>query len=45
MLLYIAPLHYVTGSLKFIAKDIEAKNVDLTQLLEPPGNNKMANEL
>jgi len=43
--IYIAPLHYVTGSLKFIAKDIEAKNVDLTQLLEPPGNNKMANEL
>lgn len=42
---FVAPLHYVTGSLQFIAKDIEAKNVDLTQLLDPPGNNKMANEL
>jgi methyl-accepting chemotaxis protein len=42
---FIAPLHYVTGSLQYIAKDIEARNVDLTQLLKPPGNNKLANEM
>ena len=42
---YAAPLHYVTGSLKFIAKDIEAHNVDLTQLLDPPRNSQLANEM
>lgn len=42
---FVAPLHYVTGSLKYIAKDIEAHNVDLTQLLDPPGNSKLANEM
>ncbi|MCL4123494.1 UNVERIFIED_CONTAM: hypothetical protein GTU68_019615 [Idotea baltica] len=42
---FVAPLHYVTGSLKHIAKDIAAKDVDLTQLLDPPGNSKLANEM
>lgn len=42
---FVAPLHYVTGSLQYITKDIEARNIDLTQLLEPPGNSKLANEL
>ena len=40
-----APQHYVTGYLQYIAKDIEARNVDLTQLLKPPGNKKLANEM
>jgi methyl-accepting chemotaxis protein len=43
--IFVAPLHYITGSLQYIAKDIEAQNVDLTQLLEPPGNSKMANTI
>jgi methyl-accepting chemotaxis protein len=43
--IFVAPLYYVTGSLKYIAKDIEGRNVDLTQLLDPPGNNKLANEV
>jgi methyl-accepting chemotaxis protein len=42
---FVAPMHYITGSLQYIAKDIEARNVDLTQQLEPPGNSKLANEL
>lgn len=42
---FVAPLYYVTGSLKYIAKDIKANNVDLTQLLDPPGNSKLAKEM
>jgi len=42
---FIAPLQYVMGSLRFIAKDIEAGNVDLTQPLQPPGNNKLAQSM
>ena len=39
------PLNYVIGSLQFIAKDIEKGDVDLTQPLNPPGNNKLANAM
>jgi methyl-accepting chemotaxis protein len=42
---FVAPLNYVVGSLSFIAKDIEAGNVDLTKPLSPPGNNKMAQNM
>ena len=43
--IFVAPLQYITGSLQYIAKNIEAHNVDLTQLLDPPGNSKMANNI
>lgn len=42
---FISPLQYITGSLTWIAKDIDAGNVDLTQPLAPPGNNILANSL
>lgn len=35
------PLHYVIGSLTFIAKDIQKGDVDLTQPLAPPSAIKM----
>ncbi len=35
------PLHYVIGSLTFIAKDIKKGDVDLTQPLSPPSVTKM----
>ena len=35
------PLHYVIGSLTFIAKDIKKGDVDLTQPFSPPSSTKM----
>ncbi len=43
--IFVGPIGYVVGSLKYIAKDIAAGNVDLTQPLQPPGNNELANSL
>ncbi|NQZ53755.1 MAG: methyl-accepting chemotaxis protein [Piscirickettsiaceae bacterium] len=43
--MFMDPLNYVIGSLQFIAKDIEKGDVDLTQPLNPPGNNKLANAM
>lgn len=42
---FVTPLEYIVGSLTYIAKDIEAGNVDLTQQLEPPGNNTLAKSM
>lgn len=42
---FVTPLQYVTASLQYIAKDIEAHNVDLTQRLTPPGNSTLAKEI
>ncbi len=39
------PLNYVTGSLTFIAKDIQKGDVDLTQPLAPPSTLKMGSAL
>lgn len=39
------PLHYVIGSLTFIAKDIKKGDVDLTQPLDPPSTIKMGSAL
>jgi methyl-accepting chemotaxis protein len=39
------PLHYVIGSLTFIAKDIKKGDVDLTQPLNPPSATKMGSAL
>jgi methyl-accepting chemotaxis protein len=39
------PLHYVIGSLTFIAKDIKKGDVDLTRPLNPPSATKMGSAL
>ncbi|RKZ89749.1 MAG: hypothetical protein DRQ39_00060 [Gammaproteobacteria bacterium] len=43
--LMLEPLNYIVGSLTFIAKDIERGDVDLTQLLQPPGKTKVGQAL
>lgn len=42
---FVAPLYYLTDSLKSIARDIEAKSIDLTQVITPPGKSLVANEI
>jgi methyl-accepting chemotaxis protein len=42
---FAEPFRYILGSLQFIAKDINAGHVDLTQSLKPPGNSSLANKI